>query len=151
MAHIPETEAVLMRDSDGQSGVQLRSEEAFLAPEPLRAAQPQWLFNPVSLSALSVPPGVSLHRSPSLWTAFWPPPDTRRRITPCWAPTTSSTSEEARTQPTCPDLRSATTSWAAWRTWVWRALTSPGAQTISCSRLQVTSLSKRARKSLVTL
>ena len=57
-------------------------------------------------------------RSPSWWTASWPPRATPRRTTPCWAQTTSSTSAGVRTRPTCPAPPSATTSWAASKTWV---------------------------------
>lgn len=59
-----------------------------------------------------------LTRWPFLLMAFWPPLGTRKRITPCWAPMTSSTLEEAPTQRTCRDHRSATTSWDALKTWV---------------------------------
>lgn len=62
--------------------------------------------------------GYAHARWPSQWMVYWPPLATPRKITPCWAPMTSSTLEGAPTPPTCPDHQSATISWAALKKWV---------------------------------
>ncbi len=82
----------------------------------------------------------------SRWRSWWmgssPPLVTPRKITPCWAPMTSSTSVGAPTRQTCPDHQSATTSWAVWKMSFVHIIMSIWKQGIFCCPLSYLSCGK---------